>query len=478
MDNRGELIQIDKLTEWEHNPRNINTTDFARLKSQIEQLGMYKPLLAMQEGERYIVLGGNMRLKALQEIKPPAVWISKIDFILDPNDNLWHAFVNGQESPKRFQQKEDGMMEYALSDNDRAGYYDDDLLANLIPNLNVDWSQYAADLNPPTNLQDIINKFKEAEEDEAPAVSEETPVSKLGEIYQLGEHKLMCGDSTNQEHVKRLMDVPADMIFTDPPYNVNYSGQGKNTSNTIKNDHMDNDKFEAFLTEAFKRMKEVSRDNTPAYICYASSTHREFENALNLAGYEVRNQIIWVKKVASMGWGDYRWKHEPILYVKPKGGSPEFFGDREQYTEWSQEMADEDLLKLIKKMVQKDESGGSTVWRLHRDSDYQHPTQKPLQLIVIALKNSSTPGDVVLDLFGGSGSTLIACEQTSRKSRLMELDPKYCDVIRKRYAKFLKQEDNWEQLTPKVDYVETNEAVASETTTPLEVQSQPEQANA
>lgn len=453
MDNTGRKVPLTALQEWDKNPRNINSTDFARLKYQIEHLGMYKPLLAMPDGEFFVVLGGNMRLKAIKEIGAESVWISEINF--QQNDQqLWQAYVNGVEQPKRFQSKEDGMMEYALSDNDRAGYYDDDLLANLIPGLNVDWNQYAADLHPPTNMQELIDKFQEAEEDEAPEASTETPISKPGEIYQLGEHKLMCGDATNPEHVSKLMEVPADLIFTDPPYNVNYKGQGKETSNTIKNDNMDEAKFRQFLTESFKNMRANSRDNTPAYICYASSTHREFEDSLNAAEYEVRNQIIWVKKVASMGWGDYRWKHEPILYVKPKGGSPEFFGDRDQYTEWSQELTDEELLKLIRKIIVKDESGGSTVWRLHRDSDYKHPTQKPLQLIVIALKNSSTPGDIVMDLFGGSGSTLIACEQTGRKARMMELDPKYADVIRKRYAKYLKQEERWQELTPVIETVE------------------------
>jgi len=201
----GQLVPLDKLIEWEHNPRNINTVDFARLKTQIETLGMYKPLLAMPQGDTFVILGGNMRLKALQELKPPAVWISRVDIMLDANDNVWHVFINGKESPKRFQQQADAMMEYALSDNDRAGYYDDSLLANLIPTVNVDWSLYAADLNPPTNLQDIIDKFKEAEaeEDEAPEVSSEPPISKLGEVYQLGRW-IYCPKCKKKHH---LIDV-------------------------------------------------------------------------------------------------------------------------------------------------------------------------------------------------------------------------------------------------------------------------------
>lgn len=216
---------------------------------------------------------------------------------------------------------------------------------------------------------------------------------------------------------------------------MNYKGEGKNTSNTILNDHMSEDDFRTFLTNAFRVMAEVSTPNAPAYVCYASKTHREFEDALNANGFIVRNQIIWVKAVASMGWGDYRWKHEPILYCARKGASAEFFGDRSQYTEWKEELSDLELLTRMKKFLEKDDNGGSTVWRLKRDSKYDHPTQKPLALIKIALRNSSKRGSVVLDSFGGSGSTLIACEDYQRRCYTMELDPKYVDVIVKRWEK-------------------------------------------
>lgn len=175
------------------------------------------------------------------------------------------------------------------------------------------------------------------------------------------------------------------------------------------------------------------------YCCYASRTHREFEDALNANGFEVRNQIIWVKKVASMGWGDYRWKHEPILYCHQNESKMNFYGDRKQYTEWTEELSDEELLKQVKKMVEKDEAGGSTVWRLHREMKYDHPTQKPIKLVSIAVRNSSKRGDIVLDLFGGSGSTLIACEELNRTCYTMELDPKYVDVIIKRYETLTKE---------------------------------------
>ena len=226
------------------------------------------------------------------------------------------------------------------------------------------------------------------------------------------------------------------MVWTDPPYNVNYSGRGKSTSNVIKNDNMGEADFRVMLTAWFASYKNFLKKDGALYTCYASRTHREFEDALNANDFEVRNQIIWVKKVASMGWGDYRWKHEPILYCHFKDSKKlNFYGDRKQYTEWSEEPTDEELLKTIKAQVKKEEAGDSTVWRLHREMKYDHPTQKPIKLVSIAIRNSSKRDDVVLDLFGGSGSTLIAADQLNRVCYTMELDPKYCDVIIKRWEK-------------------------------------------
>jgi len=263
------------------------------------------------------------------------------------------------------------------------------------------------------------------------------PVAKLGDVWALGRHRLMCGDSTQQDTVLRLMDgKKADMVFTDPPYNVNYSGRGKETSNTIENDNQTELAFREFLEKAFNNYREILKDSGGMYVCYASRTHREFEDALNKANFEVRNQIIWVKLVASMGWGDYRWKHEPIFYCHQKDSSLDFYGDRKQYTEWDEERSDEWLLKMLKKEIKKQENGGSTVWRFGRDFNYKHPTQKPIQLIDKAIFNSSRQDNVVADLFGGSGSTLIACEKTNRTCYMMELDPKYCDVIIKRWEDY------------------------------------------
>jgi DNA modification methylase len=226
------------------------------------------------------------------------------------------------------------------------------------------------------------------------------------------------------------------MVFTDPPYNVNYSGRGKETSNKIENDNQTEEAFRLFLEKAFENYKSILKPEGGVYVCYASRTHREFEDSLNKANFEVRNQIIWVKLVASMGWGDYRWKHEPIFYCHQKDSKLEFYGDRKQYTQWDEERTDEQLLRMLKSEIKKQEDGGSTVWRFGREFNYKHPTQKPVQMITKGILNSSKQNDLVADLFLGSGATLIACEKTKRICYGMELLPRYCDLIIKRYEDY------------------------------------------
>src|ERR1035437_5380335 len=190
-----EYRKLSELKNWDKNPRSIKGNDFARLKKQIQTLGMYKPLLVTADGT---VLGGNMRLRAYKELGIDDVWVSVV--------------VADTEAKK---------LEYALSDNDRAGFYDADLLANLIPDYpDFEWADYAVDLKEPQSLQDLIDSLTPVEEDEVPEVPTEA-ISKLGEVYQLGRHRLMCGDATKIEDVEKLMEgQKADMVFTDPPYGM------------------------------------------------------------------------------------------------------------------------------------------------------------------------------------------------------------------------------------------------------------------
>lgn len=372
-----DIRSIDTLHAWEKNPRTISPENLERLKKQIQSLGQYKPLLITKDGT---VLGGNMRLKAYKELGIKDIWVSVVD------------------APT-----EEQKIEYALSDNDRAGKYEEDMLEGLIKEFpDVSWNDYSVDLSAPALVMDLMDSNQEIEEDEPPAVAEGEPDSKLGEVYQLGRHRLMCGDATKIEDVEKLMDgKKADMVFTDPPYGVEYEG-GMKEWEQIKNDGKDN--FCDFLTQALTTIKVVSKEGAGWYVWHGGLRAKDVYQAFDNIGEEKRTQIIWNKNRLAAGWGDYRYKHECCVY---RNG--QFYGGRDQ----------------------------TTVWDVAIDQDYVHPTQKPIKLINMAIKNSSKEEDNILDLFGGSGSTLIACEQTNRTCYMMELDPKYCDVIRTRYKNYL-----------------------------------------
>ena len=254
----------------------------------------------------------------------------------------------------------------------------------------------------------LFDEEQEIFEDDIPDVDELESLVQLGDIWQLGEHRLMCGDSTDAETVAKLMDGhKADLVVTDPPYNVNYTGATKDALK-IQNDNMDSDNFKRFLIDAFKTMYDGMNDGASFYVWYASREHINFESALNEVDLKVRQQLIWVKNGLVLGRSDYHWKHEPCLYGWKEGKPHNWYNDRSQTT----------VLKF-NKPVRND----------------KHPTMKPLDLISYLIKNSSKKDEIVLDLFGGSGSTLIAAELTKRKCFMMELDVKYCEVIIKRWQK-------------------------------------------
>lgn len=386
------MVPITTLKLWDKNPRNINKKDFDRLKKQIQDLGQYKPLLVTPDGT---VIGGNMRLRAYKELGITDVWVSTVD----------------TTDEKR-------MIEYALSDNDRAGYYDDALLASLHSEFtDIDWSQYAVDLGEPKTIDDLLG-LQETVEDDVPEVSDDPPVSQLGEVYQLGRHRLMCGDSANIENVTLLMnDHKADMVFTDLPYGVSYEGK---TKDKLK---IDNDTTTDVFAQVLPNFIAVSKNGASYYICCPPGNNfADFLLPFSKYCYN-SSTIIWAKNSMVLGHGDYHYQHEPILYGWVKGSTHKFYGDRTQ----------------------------TTLWNIDRPTQSkEHPTMKPIALVAKAINNSSKSDDLVLDLFGGSGSTIIACEQTNRTCFMMELDPKYCDVIRKRYAKFIGQEEQWQTITPRL----------------------------
>lgn len=406
--NPRDTRKIDTLHNWDKNPRAVKKEDYARLKGQIQKFGQYKPLLITEDGT---VLGGNMRLRAFKDLGIEDIWVS---VVVAPTD----------------QEK----LEYALSDNDRSGYYDDQALAELVQSVpDIDLTAYKVDLGEPITIGDLLQQFSpDPEEDEVPEPPEQAK-SVLGEVYQLGKHRLMCGDATKIEDVERLMDGnKADMVFTDPPYGVDYEEKTRNIANQRKdklpvmNDNMGKDVLKDVVFEAFKNITVSLKTGGVYYVCSPQGGELGLMMMMMMmkdAGIECRHMIVWRKDVPvfSMGRLDYDYQHEPILYGWR--GSHQHYGNGKYK---------------------------SSVWDIPRPkSSKLHPTMKPIELVSNAINNSSKADDIVLDPFGGSGSTLIACEQTDRTCYMMELDPKYCDVIRTRYAQYIGSSD-WEKATPSI----------------------------
>lgn len=274
--------------------------------------------------------------------------------------------------------------------------------------------------------------------DNAPPLSE-TVKSCRGDIWICGQHRVMCGDSTSEADVDSLMEgTLADLVFTDPPYGVSYKGTNNPNGREwqiIKNDQLRGDQLFLFLLEAFKNIKRYLRKSRAFYIWYANANHVHFETAIRGVELKPKQVIIWDKGMV-LGHSDYHWAYEPCFYGCHEGENCRWFGDRTQKTLWNVSDRDFDdwprerLVELVQKL-----KSGSEIWTIKRDaaSSYVHPTQKPVELAQRAMVNSSNRGEIVLDLFGGSGSTMIAAENMGRKSRLMEIDPRYCDVIIRRW---------------------------------------------
>jgi DNA modification methylase len=376
------IIPINQLHGWDKNPRKIDNKAFSLLKKKIQRWGQFKPVLITPDNE---VIGGNMRLKAYKELGIEDVWVSVVE-------------------PKSEAEK----IEIAIADNESSGEWD-------VPKLEELAVEFKDDINLDDYKIDLDGKWwgsflpeEEVIEDEAPEVDEDNVVSVLGEVYQLGRHRLMCGDSTKIEDVEKLMDgKKADMVFTDPPYGVDYSSRvdkdKKKPWGGIINDDLEGEKLREFLYDSCFLLEK------PKYTCCNWQSVMDFILALG----KPNSFIVWDKGSIGLGAG-YRNQHEIIL----------FYGTLNHNSE-------------------------SNVWSIKRDSTsgYNHPTQKPVAIPARAIKNSSDKNGLVLDVFLGSGSTLIACEQTNRTCYGMELDPKYCDVIRKRYAKFIGKEDTWQEVT-------------------------------
>lgn len=382
-----QSMKIDEVKPYPNNPRN-NDDGVEAVANSIKEFGWQQPIVVDKDN---VIIVGHTRYKAAKKLgmdKVPVVVASNL-------------------SPEQ-------VKAYRLADNKTGELTDWDmsLLDNELGDIaDIDMSDFGFDL-------DIPEDDEEVQEDDFDEEIPEEPKSKVGQIYQLGRHRLMCGDSTNPEMVKKLVGgVQCDLLLTDPPYNVDYSskdyGRDKfsktRKNNQIANDKMAPDEFYKFLFSVFTNAKDNLKDGASFYIWFSDLATVEFNNAANEAGLLVKETLIWEKNNIVLGRQDYQHKHEPCLYGWVKGGSHSWYSDRKQTTV------------------------------MHFDKPQRadlHPTMKPVALFDYQIKNSTKSGDVVLDLFGGSGTTIMACEQDGRNAYVMEYDPKYVDVIIKRWEDF------------------------------------------
>jgi len=374
-----QTAKLKDLKPYERNPRRISKEAFAKLKQSIEQDGFHQRILCTPNLK---VIGGHQRIKALQDLGWKEVQV------LTPSREL----------------TEDEYRRLLIRDNLQAGEWDMDTLANeFTPEELTDWG-FPEELLP--KQEGVVNE-PDADEDEAPSAPAIAKTVR-GDVYTIGSHRLMCGDSTLIDDVDKLRNgVLVDQLVTDPPYNVAYEGKTKDAL-TIQNDKMDDSGFRKFLSDAFIAASTAMKPGAVFYIWHADSEGYNFRGACKDAGWQVRQCLIWQKQTMVMGRQDYHWQHEPCLYGWKDGAGHLWASDRKQTT----------ILKFD---------------RPQRNGE--HPTMKPVDLVAYQIGNNTKGGDIVLDLFGGSGSTMVAAHKLGRNAYLMELDEKYCDVIVQRMVK-------------------------------------------
>lgn len=449
---------IELLHKWDKNPKDVLKPDFERLKKQISDLGEYKPLLIMPEGKYDVekgvfcpatMIGGNTRLEAYSSMGIKKPWVSILDF--KQVDGMYHAFIDGQKQKRGFTNLEAAMLTYSISDNDEVGRYNAQSLAEIATRnkVDIDIKNLKVNVSPPVDVAEIINMFgPDPDEDDPPERDrKDPPISKMGAIYQVGRHFVMCGDSTKLDDVTQLMNgVRADMCFTDPPYLMDFSGSvhsdGKKSFNAkhgkIKNDSLSEEDAELFITSFLENMLAYTKGGF--YVCwYRLGLHKLFAG-MDKIGLDYHNLIIWHKNNFTLSMSDYNSKYEPMVYGWANDDyTPILYGWNDEHHFYGKK-GETDIWEL------------PAVWSIDRTKKNDlHPTMKPIALLFRALKNSSKPGEVVLDLFGGSGSTLIACEQLDRTCYMMEFDPYYVDAIRARYGKFIGKEKEWQEVTPQIN---------------------------
>jgi site-specific DNA-methyltransferase (adenine-specific) len=374
----NKTVKISEVKVNPNNPRLIKDDKFKKLVQSVKDFPEMLNIRPIVVNKDMVILGGNMRFKACKEAGLKEVPVIITDLT------------------------EEQQKEFLIKDNVSGGEWDWDILANEWDTEQLE--EWGLDLPVDFNTEVL-----EAEEDdfEVPEGGIETDIV-LGDLFEIGEHRLLCGDSTQTDTFEKLMQGEmGDMVITDPPYNVAYEG-GTKDKLTIENDSMGNKDFYKFLYDFYTAQSTVVKKGGAIYVWHSSSEIINFAKAMVDAGWLLKQQLIWVKNSMVMGRQDYQWKHEPCLYGWLKGDSHNWYSDRKQ----------------------------TTIINFDRPSrNAEHPTMKPIGLFSYQIGNSSKQGDIVIDAFGGSGTTMVTCEQLKRKSRVIEFDPKYCQVIIDRMKK-------------------------------------------
>lgn len=417
-------IPVDQLIPYERNNKIHTEEQVKKIAKSIKELWFRAPILI---DEKNIILAGHGRLAAAKKLKLKEVPVIQ--------------YTDLTEEQKK---------KYRLLDNRIADLseYDLDNLKLELQELNDGWMN---GLFEEFDLKLEEEEWNEEIEDEAPLPPEITEIQEWDIFvmeWKAGHHYLICGDSTKTETYEKLVTLAgkkADLLFTDPPYNVNYKGQGKKTSNGILNDRMSDQNFLFFLQDTFHALTTALNSTAPMYIFHASKTQREFQNAMEENGIEIISQLIWNKPSINHVWASYKSKHEPFFYAKLKGQEiPRYWSELYEETvrespDWTQK-TEKEILKALKKAKEAEKEGLTTIrtQKRHPVQDYEHPTQKPVELVERAILNSSREWESVLEPFAGSWTTLIASEKAGRISLNIELDPKYVEVILKRFKRITK----------------------------------------
>lgn len=377
---RMEKVNIDRLVPYARNARTHSKDQILQLRASLREFGFVNPIIVDKDLN---IIAGHGRILAAKEEGITAVPCVFAEHLT--------------EAQKRA---------YIIADNRLAlnAGWDAEMLSVEIADLqgaDFDVSILGFD---DAELNKLLSSVEDVKDDDFDVDAElkKPAISRLGDLWLLGNHRLVCGDSTKPETFTLLMDgKQANLVVTDPPYNVNYEGN----AGKIKNDNMSDDKFYQFLLDAFTLTEKAMARDASIYVFHADTEGLNFRKAFSEAGFYLSGTCIWKKQSLVLGRSPYQWQHEPILFGWKKAGKHSWFSDRKQTTIWE---------------FEKPKKNGD------------HPTMKPVQLIAYPVLNSSMTGSIVLDPFGGSGSTLIACEQTERVCFMVELDEKYCDVIVKR----------------------------------------------